>query len=335
MFQLFNDHLINTKTIICFHKSCVDGLFSVILFLEAQQLSDEYYEQYLLVPLTPNDILNKSKIKEIEHSKKVILDLPYFGTNVEYYFDHHITNQELVSNIPFTGLFDSTAASTCEVLKNFFKIDPKNETALLINIANTIDQALFSTAPPAMGPLNLNTTDDIIWACNDLIKDVRDENQLLELFDSFDKNNIRKWIRQHKKNISNYRKRRQQTLELKENIEIAPIILIINKNYQVQAEGLHFSLAAEEKDYKMLILIDRIKGAKSRSLDHYRVSFRLNPRLNDETTNVLRVDMLAKELGGGGHKGAASAGIDNLNQAYEKILNWIKELHINYSINEF
>lgn len=335
MLLLFNDYLTSTKTLICFHKSCVDGLFSVILFLEGKQLSEAYYEHYILVPLTPNDILNKNKIREIEHKKKVILDLPYFGTNVEYYFDHHITNEELVSNNTFTGLFDSSAASTCEVLKIFFKMDKKPETSLLIDVANTIDQALFSTSPPPMGPLDLTTTDDIIWACNDLIKDVRDENQLLELFDSFDKNDLRKWIKKHKNHVLNYRKRRQQTLDLKKDLEKAPIILIVNNSYQIQAEGLHFSLAAEEKNYKMLVLIDKIKNPKKTTKDTYRVSFRLNPRLDEKTTNILRVDKIAKELGGGGHKAAASAGIENLNPVFETILNWIKELHIDYSINEF
>ena len=334
MFKLYDQLISDSKILICFHKSCVDGLFSVVILLENLESSNSYYEKYELVPLTPNEIIKKTaKIKALERKSKIILDLPYFGSNVLYYFDHHITNEKKIPKEDFKGLFDRTAASTCAVLEKFFRLENKKDYSMLIEIANTIDQASFATSPPAEGPLELRSINDIIWACNDLIKDVRDETILLKLIDSFDKSNLQNWIKQNKKFIMNYRKRRQETLNIKNKIDIAPIIIIKNETFNLQVEGLHFSLAAEEKDYLMLVLIDKVKNYQNKNKILFKVSFRLNPKLTDSETDILRVDKIASELGGGGHKGAASASVNDVDEAYIQVLDWIKTLQNDYSEN--
>ena len=127
----------------------------------------------------------------------------------------------------------------------------------MIEIADVIDQAKFNTPPPGPGSISLITMDDFIWACNDLVKDVREEKKLIELVESFNKEDLQNWILANKMHIMNYRKRRQETLDIKKELTIAPIIIIRNENRNLQAEGLHFSLATEDPGYKMLILIDR------------------------------------------------------------------------------
>ena len=336
MLIVYSSFISDEKIHICFHKSCVDGLFSVIVLVKCLEKSESLYENYNLVPLTPTEINRHSeRILELQHKKKIILDLPYFGTNVVYYFDHHITNQDKIPISNNFGLLDISAASTCSVLKNYFQIADESELQLIIQIADIVDQAQFATSPPSSGDLKLKTFDDIVWACNDLIKDIRDENTLIELLETFDIKNMTEWIRNHESYVMNYRRRRQETLNIKDKLQPTPIILIKNETLNLQAEGLHFSLAAENPEYRMLILIDKINKFKKKAKHKYKVSFRLNPKLTDLETDTLRVDTIARELGGGGHKGAASATINNLGTQLNKIINWVASLGLKFSEYQF
>lgn len=328
MVTVYDSYISDDKTIICFHKSCVDGLFSTIIILEQLDYNKNFSSNFHLIPLTPTEINNRTRIiQQLELKKKIILDLPYFGTNVEIFFDHHITNEKTLPTSGFKGLFNVSAASTCAVLKEYYHLTNNPDLEQLITIANIIDQAKFSTPPPESGSLELNSFDDIVWACNDLIKNVRDNDTLLRLIDTFTKEDISKWLQKYVKEISNYRKRRQETLNLKKNIKRAPIILIINNTYHIQAEGLHFSFATEEKNYKMLILIDKKRKYEKSKNAEFKVTFRLNPNLTEEWTERLRVDKIANILGGGGHKGAASATIYQIIIQYEEIISWVRNLH--------
>ena len=334
MLTLYDSFITNDKITICFHKSCVDWLFATIIILSCLSKDYSYFSDFILMPLSPNEILQgTARIQELENVKKIILDLPFFGSNNLYYFDHHITNQQTIPKNEKNCLLDISAASTCSVLKRYFKIDQDQELHQLIEIANIIDQAQFRTSPPGSGPIVLTTDDDIIWACNDLVKDIRDETELIKLVETFKKGKLKEWINQHRKHIINYRKRRQKTLDIKDRLTRAPVIIIKNDGPSLQAEGLHFSLSAEEKDYKMLILLEKTSKKVENSRKTYRVSFRLNPKLTNEETESLRVDEIAKELGGGGHKGAASANISN-EKDYDRLMKWIVNLTVNYTVNE-
>lgn len=339
MVQLYDSFISNEKIAICFHKSCVDGLFSTIIFLEKikhQSKETFSYSNYILVPLSPTDVSNKTnQVKNLEKKKKIILDLPFFGNNVEYYFDHHITNKKSIPIEGFKGAHDVSAASTCSVLANFFKIKDEPELEQIIEIADIIDQAKFTTAPPISGILKLESKQDIIWACNDLIKDVRKEEDLIKLLDNFDVKNLPMWLVNNKKHIQNYRRRRDETLKFKYMIDTSPIVLITNNTYSLQAESLHFALSSEEKEYKMLILLDKMKKSDNTSNKVYKATFRLNPNLDEKWTEKLRVDRIASELGGGGHKGAASAVLSEFGHQYKKIFDWIKDLQKYFENNSY
>lgn len=333
---MYDSFVSDEKITICFHKSCVDGLFSVLVLLECLEQSSTFYDKYTFQPLTPTEVTNQTpRIKQLMNQKKIILDLPYFGSQVLYYFDHHITNKESVPTSEFAGLLEISAASTCSVLKHYFQIPEESDIQQLITIADIVDQAQFTTPPPAVGPVHISSLDDKIWACNDLIKDVRDENTLLELLESFDKKDLTGWILQHQQHLTNYRKRRQESLNIKHKLQDSPILIIKNESRNIQAEGLHFSLAAENPEYKMLILIDKINKFKKVKTLRYKVTFRLNPKLSNEETDFLRVDTIAHELGGGGHKGAASATITSLHTHYGDIIAWVASLGLEYNEYQF
>ena len=164
---MYNKFLSEDKIYIVFHKSCVDGFFSVFIFLKALALENDIssknkvsIKDYILYPLSPSDIKeNNDKIKTIFSKKKVILDLEVFGTNIIYFFDHHITNEEVVSEYAskssFNGVYDKNAASTCELLLKYFGLEKDQPTKFLTLIANRIDQANFKTPPD--GPLYSDT----------------------------------------------------------------------------------------------------------------------------------------------------------------------------------
>ena len=330
--MVYNNFITNDKINICFHKSCIDGLFSAIIILECMSDKTNYYDKYNLIPLSPTEITRRTKkIQELENQKKIILDLPHFGTNVLYYFDHHISNRQTTLTSKISGLLDISAASTCSVLKTYFNIPQYSDLLPMIEIADIIDQAKFNTPPPEPGTITLTTMDDLIWACNDLVKDIRDEKELIELVESFNKEDLQNWIQANKIHIMNYRKRRQETLDIKKELTLAPIIIIRNEKRNLQAEGLHFSLATEDPGYKMLILIDRSNKNTKNQQKRYKVSFRLNPKLDQSEMDFLRVDKIARELGGGGHKGAASATLHNIVTQYTKIRTWVDSLGLQYS----
>ena len=161
--MVYNNFITNDKINIFFHKSCVDGLFSTIIILECLSDKTNYYNEYNLIPLSPTEITRRTnKITDLEDHKKIILDLPYFGTNVLYYFDHHISNKQTTPISKISGLLDISAASTCSVLKTYFKIPQDSNLNLMIEIADVIDQAKFNTPPPGPGSISFRAGESLV-----------------------------------------------------------------------------------------------------------------------------------------------------------------------------
>ena len=335
---MFSEFITEDKLNIVFHKSCVDGFFSVILLLEYLKIleKDNFKLNINLIPLTPNDINKRSDIvKQLEQKRKIILDLPFFGNNVSYYFDHHISNTEILNSIQFRGLFNPEAASTCVLISEYFGKSEIENFDLLVKIANIVDQAQFTTPPPDYGKNTFETFEDLTWASNDLIKSVRSDVELLKLFDSYNKYSLKEWFSFNEKYIHEYRKKRQKTLDLKNNIQYSPILVIQNKKFDIQAEGIHFSYSATHADYKMLVLLDKLYKNSESKKNLYKLTLRLNPKLNPLLIDKFRVDEIAKEFGGGGHKTAAGATIKNLELGQNKIHQWLETLDEEYFITQF
>lgn len=330
---MYNTFVDDDKLLIVYHKGCVDGFFSIKLFIEGyQKLKGNSKSEFRLVSATPNQISQRGDfINKIYSKKKIILDLPYFGNNVLYYFDHHISNQDFLPTNEYKGLFLKTAASTCELLYTFFNFESTNHYSPLVEIANIIDQAQFTTPPPVNLQDQFETKEDIIWGCNDLLKGKKDDITFMEIYDSFIIDDLKSWLLKNKEFIKDYRKKRKITIELSNQLEYKPIMLIKNQIQHIQVESLHFCYSISKDNYIMLVLVDKVKKKTTKHNSSYRISFRLNPHLSDDLMKKYRVDKIAKKLGGGGHIGAASAVLKNINTGYKELVEWLNEFRIEYT----
>ena len=67
---MYDSFITDEKISICFHKSCVDGLFSTIILLKILTKSNYTNSEFNLVPLSPTEISKKTdKIILLEHKK--------------------------------------------------------------------------------------------------------------------------------------------------------------------------------------------------------------------------------------------------------------------------
>lgn len=303
----------NTRPIIAFHKNCADGFFSAYLFLNNIQAP----ENFQLLPMSPYDI--KENLLQINfNSIWAIFDLPLFTSNVTYYFDHHITNKNSTIDKKFQGQFNAEALSTCQILQTFFNL--KDENKLLIEIANIIDQAAFEKFPPTK-LLDLDSLDDYAWACNDLFKAIRNTNDLFRLWDDFKELELSEWIRKHSRFIKVYREQRQKSLIILPQLNRAAI-MIIEYRIPLQSESVHFALSFEDLNLKITISLHNIYD-KTTKKHQFRWTFRQNPRLTEFEKNYYRVDGLAKQFQGGGHKTVATAITNNKQSGLQAINKWL------------
>ena len=66
--------------------------------------------------------------------------------------------------------------------------------------------------------------------------------------------------------------------------------------------------------------------------DEVKISLRLSKTLKPETVEKYRVDLLARQMDGGGHKGASGAEMENLELSLEEIKGWTKEKELETEI---
>jgi hypothetical protein len=310
------DLIFDPRPTIAFHKNCVDGIFSAYLFIKAMNL-----DNYNLLILSPHQL---HQIK-ITNSLYAILDLPLFTSKTQYYFDHHITNLHISKNKIFKGKYDNRAPSTCQLIERFFNLD--NKFGILVKIANCIDQAAFGIPPPIESSnLDYNSFDDIVWACNDLIKHKKTENEFYRLWDSLSNENLGEWIQKHSQTVKNHRELRKKALSVIPYLNRAPV-MIIEHNEPIQSESIHLSLTFDEIDLKITIFCQKMKG-KNQKADSFRWNFRQNPKLSNIEKKIYRVDEIALQLGGGGHQTVASATTNQKRSAFNKIMQWLEKNNI-------
>ena len=63
-----------------------------------------------------------------------------------------------------------------------------------------------------------------------------------------------------------------------------------------------------------------------------KISLRLSRSLNPDEVEKYRVDLLANQLSGGGHKGASGAEVETLEFALEKIQQWTEKKNLSTEI---
>lgn len=299
---------------VAFHFNCPDGLVSasIIRYLFSLENLEFIPVDYSL--LKSND--TSEQLKNAEWF--AIVDLEPFNLKItDYFFDHHITNENKEINSK-EHVFKSGAPSAASLIAQYFTDllpDYLKELAAMTEITDT---ASYNTPPPLELVIDVSMDwDDKIWLLEDSCKtafSVKEHKEIIEILafeglEGLTKPNVENRVRK-------LRDSRKLAYDIAYNAEIKDFVIIIDR-------PLHYNTAFISSEVMK-------RGAKGTAyLTEYpnevKISFRLSKALSKKKIEKYRVDLLAKNMFGGGHKGASGAETDSIDEALTKIEKWVKE----------
>ena len=309
---------------VAYHFNCPDGIISAALI--RYLFSDE---ELIFIPLDYALFREKEIIEKISSANWfAVVDLEPFHTNTsEYFFDHHISNtgKAIKSNKIH---FVAGAPSTADLIKIEFADSLPEYLKELVEISKITDTASYEIPPPLelQDDFSDLTWDEKIWFIEDVCKTaftIKDHDELVEILSKQGLEGI--WTPKLTKRVRYLRKTRKASIEIAQKIDITDFIIIIDN------PG-HYNLAfvAREVQKRGALGVAYISVYPTET----KISLRLNRKLTDEQRDKYRVDLLARSMGGGGHKPAAGAETDNLETAIEKIESWGRKKRLKLSLED-
>ena len=305
-----------------YHFNCPDGIISATLI---NYLFAELELTYIPIdyPLLKDDIV---KEKLINTNWFAIVDLSPFNSNeIEYFFDHHISNTELEIKAK-KYVFDPKAPSAASLISNFFAEDLPDFLKELANITEITDTASYKTPPPLELKTNLKeySWDDKIWFIEDVCKStytINEHNELIKLLTGSGLKGL--WKEDILNRIKHLRQSRKDAFEIAQQIELKEFIIIIDS-------PLHYNTAFIAREVMKRGAI----GAAYLTVNpnDVKVSLRLSRALPQEIVDKYRVDLVANKMDGGGHKGASGAEVENLEQVMERLIEWTEKKRLKTEI---
>ncbi|MHA1667695.1 MAG: DHHA1 domain-containing protein [Candidatus Heimdallarchaeaceae archaeon] len=307
---------------VAYHFNCPDGIVSASMMRYLFSL-----ETLIFIPLDYALFKDKTINKQLINSEWfAIVDLePFNKSKISYFFDHHISNIDKEIKAEHF-IFDSEAPSAASLISKFFnKLVPEylQELAMLTEITDTASYKI----PP---PINLKNEfsalswDEKTWFLEDVCKTtftVHEHKELVEILafkglEGLWKSNILNRVRK-------IRKSRKESLQILELIQVKDFVVLIDT-------PMHFHTAFLAGE----LMRRNAKGVAYLTVypEVVKVSLRLSKKLSSKKVNRYRVDLLAKSMGGGGHKPASGAETKNLQEALERINTWAKLVKLKVSI---
>jgi len=262
------------------HSSDADGIVCAALFLRAVQ------GKGLVVLAEPYEIQDGSWLNIFKWD--YVLDLPC-PPKALVFIDHHKTNKP--SPMAREVYHDPTAPSAATLAIRAFKLEGDPIAVKLVELANECDTA------------NINS--DEAWGLNDAVKgSPRNERAKLakllsELgLEALKLPKVQKWIARN-------RERRERTRQLADKIPIEDKIFIeLNGENSISPRNLMITL--EKKGAKVTCVVAPKNGK-------YKI------HLGSREDSGVDCSKLASKIGGGGHKYAAGATVDDLDKALKLI----------------
>jgi len=305
-----------------YHFNCPDGIVSAALIRS----------------IFPNEILTfipidypMLKDQEVVHyflqtEWFAIVDLSPFNTKeIEYYFDHHISNKDKEIKAK-QHLFDFQAPSAAALIAKYFSDRIPDFLKELADLTEITDTASYKI--PA--PLNLEKNyknlswDEKTWFLEDACKTtytIPEHNELINILSSTGLRGL--WKDSIIKRIEKLRQSRKEAYEIAENLELKDFVIIVDNPF-------HYNTA-----YIARGVMKRGAIGAAYITDYpgeVKLSLRLSRSLSPEEVEKYRVDLLANQMSGGGHKGASGAEAENLEFALDKIIKWTKQKNLTSKI---
>ncbi len=312
----------SNKKKVAYHFNCPDGLVSAALFHYL------FKDQDLVFIPIDYPLLKDEKISNILTTADwfAILDLsPFNSSTIEYYFDHHISNQgvEIKSNV---SVFEPKSPSGASLITDYFKDKLPEFMVELSEITKITDTASYGSPSPMEinDTLSDNDWDERVWFLEDACKStftVAEHDLVIELLSS--KGLVGLWEKDILNRVRRLRNSRKESFNIAQEIEMTDFIIIIDK-------PLHYNIAAISSELQKR----GVKGVTYITVypEEVKISFRLNRALKPEEVEKYRVDLLANKMDGGGHKGASGAEMENLEETLGIIKNWIKEVQLKLGV---
>lgn len=299
---------------IAYHFNCPDGIISAALFRYLFSLENLTYIPLDYVLLKEEEMENKLSNADWFG----ILDFEPFNKNrINYFFDHHISNVDKKINAEHF-LFDSGAPSAASLIANFFENLLPDYLVDLSKMTEITDTASYKIPPPTEIKENFMelSWDEKIWFLEDVCKTiftVSEHNEIVEILAKKGLEGI--WNNYNLNRVGKVRESRRISLKIVESIDINDFVIILDKPV-----NFHIAFIAGE------VMKRGAKGAAyiTDYPDETKVSLRLSKSLNAKKVNKYRVDLLAKTMGGGGHKPASGAETKDVESALKKIETWAK-----------
>lgn len=270
-----------TRKKICLsHSSDADGIVCAALFLRA------FRGKGMVILAEPYEIQGGSWLNMFTWD--YVLDLPC-PPKAYVFIDHHKTNKP--SNKAKEVYHDPTAPSAAVLAIRAFKLEDDPTAVKLVELANECDTA--------------NIVSNEAWDLNDAVKgSPRDERvKLAKLLsemglEALKLPEVQKWIERN-------RERRERTRQLADKIPIEDNIFIeLNGENNISPRNLMITL--EKRGAKVTCVVAPKNGK-------YKI------HLGSREDSGVDCSKLAAKIGGGGHKYAAGATVEDLNKALKLI----------------
>ncbi|MHA1398988.1 MAG: hypothetical protein ACTSQE_01340 [Candidatus Heimdallarchaeaceae archaeon] len=318
----------NPRPKVAYHYNCCDGIVSCSITKKIFEGKDLSY-----LPIDYSLLVNKKVRREFVKSNwYAIVDLEPFSENeLKLYSDHHISAVGKYINAQKI-FFEAGAPSTSFLLNKAFSSSLPDYIKELAEMTEITDTASYTIPPPieleeSVEDFNYDTK---IWFLEDACKTtftLRAHDVITDILST--KGWIGLWEKDKKEvmsiheRIRNLRFGRKKAYEVSQQLEISDFVILIDR-------PMHYNITFIAHE-----LMHR--GAKGVAYlteypDATRISLRLSKQLDDEQIEKYRVDLLAKEMNGGGHKPASGAQTKNIRDAIEKITAWTTKMNLENTI---
>ncbi len=308
------------------HHACADGL-SAGAILKAQ----ETLHDVLIIPLDYTLLKNNILRPFLQSfSWEYIVDLePFNLKRGSLFVDHH--ESVIGRAIHFEKIiFDARAPSATWLLAtkvDDFKISPKLEELAKLTVIT--DTAGFTIPPPNKVFMYVDglTEQEKAWALADAAATVRSIEDALRIIDNLSEDGIEGLVDPPIIDaINEHRRLRAKALELAREAEIDDITIVIVDSNEAMPKSIVYDIL--ERGGKVGIALTQDQKIT-------RISLRLSKQLAPEEIQKYRVDLLARQMNGGGHPPAAGAATQTLDEALTKIDEWAKSKGLSMVINDF
>ena len=300
---------------VAYHFNCPDGLISAAL---VKYLFPK--ERLVFIPLDYAFFKDEIMVKGLADSDWfAIVDLePFNHQPAEYFVDHHISNVNKKFNANNVYFVAGAPSAAFLIEKLFFNKLPEYLKEL-VRMSTVTDTASYKI--PA--PLEVNeepskmSWDEKIWFLQDVCKSsftIKEHDELLEILPSEGWNGL---LKNHLiEKVKRLRNKRKISKEIAQKITLSDFIVIIDN-------PLHYNLAYIASELQKRGAVGAVYITVYPS--EVKLSFRLSRALSPKEVDKYRVDLLANAMGGGGHKPASGAEMNNLEEALDKINSWAKK----------